>query len=101
MIDTMRQTLPVVVCSVPLVRAALEVRHRPRVTRIIPADYVVLGHWEHSVNLLGEYNEAQRVRRAWASLFHIICVDLTWLGYGEFSPEDWRERAARRCISRA
>ena len=98
LIDSSRQALPGVICSVPLVRTLLEERHRGRDTRITRGDVLDLERWEDIVNLLGERNENRvhehnAVRRvdAWASRFQVICVDLTWIGNGEVFPRGVRE----------
>ena len=53
LIDTLRQKLPGVICSVSGVRAALEERHRNLPTRIAPRAYLPLDIWADIVDLCG------------------------------------------------
>ena len=57
LIDTLRQTLPGVMCSVPRVRATLEDRHRNLPTRVALSAYLSLGLWGEILDLLWLYNE--------------------------------------------
>ena len=90
LIDTLRQKLPGVICSVSGVRAALEERHRNLPTRIAPRAYLPLDFWDEIVDLCGFYNEVKAIRTSWAHRFRIVCVDVTWIGHGEVFPRGSR-----------
>ena len=58
LIDTLRQLVPVVICSVSRVRAELERLHAGRTIAIVPLDYQDLStDWADIINLIGEHNE--------------------------------------------
>ena len=109
LIDTLRQKLPRVICSVSRVPAVLEERHRNKRTRIAPGAYLPLDLWDEVVDLLGCYKEIQAVRGGWASRFKVVCVDLTWIGNAEVFPSwyecrrscDFGDRACEREALRA
>ena len=86
LIDTLRQQIPGVICSVPLVRSELERRHRGRPTEILPGAYLPLELWDDIVDLLGFHNAEKRVHTSWAHRFKVACIDLTWIGSGEVLP---------------
>ena len=99
LIDTLRQKLPGVICSVPGVRAALEERHRNLPTRIAPRAYLPLDFWDEIVDLCGFYNGVQAIRTSWAHRFRIVCVDLTWIGHGEVFPRGSRPGPERSTLT--
>ena len=90
LIDTLRQKLPGVICSVSGVRAALEDRHRSLPTCITPGEHLPPDFWNEIVDLCGFHNEFQPIRKSWAHRFRIVCVDLTWIDHGEVFPRGIR-----------
>ena len=86
LIDTLRQKLPGVMCSVSTVRSELERRHHGQPTEIVPGAYLPLALWDDNVDLLRFHNEVRPIRVSWAHRFRVVCIDLTWIGSGEFCP---------------
>ena len=86
LIDTLRQAIPGIICSVSTVRAALENRHRGLPSAIAPGDFLPLELWEDVIDLLGIHNALGRLQTSWAHRFRVVCVDLTWIGNGDVFP---------------
>ena len=99
LIDTLRQKLPGVICSVSGVRAALEERHRSLPTRIDPGTYLPLDFWDEIVDLCGFHNRVRAIRTSWAHRFRIVLVDLTWIGHGEVFPRGSRPGLERSTLT--
>ena len=77
LIDTSRQTLPGIICSVSSVRAKLEKRQRGLPTQIQPGASLPLRFWNDFVDLLGHHNAVMHpVRESWAHRFRVACVDV-------------------------
>ena len=87
LIDTLRQKLPGIICSVAAVRAELEERHRGTASHI-PGDYLDIDSSLEIIDLSRAFNEVARVSQSWAHRFQVVCVDLTWLGNGEVLPRE-------------
>ena len=98
-IDTLRQKLPGVICSVPGVRAALEERHSSSSTPIVSGAYLPLDLWADIVDLCGFFNRVQAIRKSWSHRFRIVCVDLTWIGHGDVFPRDSRPGSERSTLT--
>ena len=86
LIDTLRQKLPGVMCSVSTVRSELERRHHGQPMEIVPGAYLPLALWDDIVDLLSFHNGVRPVRVSWAHRFRVVCIDLTWIGNGEVLP---------------
>ena len=89
LIDTLRQTLPGIICNVPLVRRMLEERHCNLPTAILPGAYLPLDLWDDIIDLLFACNAVQRsTQRIQHQNYRVVCVDMTWICNGDVFPRN-------------
>ena len=80
LIDTLRQKIPGICCNVAAVRTALQMRFQ----NLLERDFLELDvHWRDVIELLGEYNEAEKRRPLDSSRFQILCLDVMNIGSGD------------------
>ena len=89
LIDTLRQTLPVIGCNVSIVRSMLEERHCNLPTAILPGDYLSLDLWYDIIDLLFACTAVDHTKqRNQHHNYRVVCVDMTWIGSGDVFPRN-------------